>query len=130
LDKRRQAVLTQDGEHEATLERIGKADTPTGRYLRLVFRTKDGGEITFQPLIEPKRKDLEVMSLDHQNLLLDFLEAVLGVEEVPELLTALKEAVGRPVVVETKQRQGRGQTRVNVTAFRAAPGHNEGEVPF
>jgi hypothetical protein len=42
------------------------------------------------------------MALDHQVLLLDFLEAALGVEEVPELMAALKEAVGKPVLVEVE----------------------------
>jgi hypothetical protein len=113
----------------AVLEKVSKTRKDSGVYLNLGFATTDGRTFTDSFLVEPapSRPDLRRLSVDALERLLDFFAAALGVDEVEDLAAALKDATGKAVMVETKQRKDRGQTRVSVAAFWAVPGNSSSD---
>jgi hypothetical protein len=123
LAAERESISVPDGEHEVRLAKATKSHKPSGEYLNLTFATAEGQTFVDSYLTQPspKRPDLLELSISRKEMLLEFLEAALGVSEVASLPAALKEAMGKPVMCETRRKRDRGQTRTTVGAFWPVP---------
>lgn len=110
------------GIHRASLIAVKISERMTGLWVVLDYRTVDPTfTLHVQYLVRPARPDLEVMCLDHLELLLQAVQATLGVDAVPHLGSALKQMVGKPVRIGVSHRLDRRLVqRAEITGWEAA----------
>ena len=121
IERLREAQRCPAGEHAAVLVKATKATRPTGLWVELTYQVGLDHQLVERFLVKPARADLEGMSLDHLEMLLQAVEATLGVDEVEDLAEALTEMKGRPVRVEVSHVTDRaGKVSARISAWRSA----------